>query len=160
MPGVAAEECTQTSSPIETDRPDTTNSSLVVPVGSFQNENGVNISSRGGTRMFDGTNTRLRLGIAPCMEVLVDVPTYMAPIGGSGASGFTDVAPAVKWQISPVPGKFDLSVTAGNGVAYRGDCNCRPWPAALPAIPVVGGDWGRLGRHRHGHQFLHAGGAG
>src|SRR5215475_11367018 len=98
--GVAAEECTQTSSPIETDRPDTTNSSLVVPVGSFQNENGVNISSRGGTRMFDGTNIRLRLGIAPCMEVLLDVPTYVAPIGGSEASGFTDVAPRVIVGIS------------------------------------------------------------
>src|SRR6516165_4115909 len=50
------------------------------------------------------------------MEVLVDVPTYVAPISGSGASGFTDVAPALKWQISPVPGKFDLSVTAGMGL--------------------------------------------
>src|SRR5438270_8259165 len=97
-PSVAAQECTQTSAPIETDRPDTTNSSVVVPVGSFQNENGFNISRRDGARVFDGTNSRLRLGIAPCLEVLVDVPTYVAPIRGSGASGFTNVVRAVKWQ--------------------------------------------------------------
>jgi len=30
-----------------------------------------------------------------------------------GSSGFSDVAPAVKWQISPVPGKIDLSMTIG-----------------------------------------------
>jgi len=148
MPGVGAEECTQTSSPIETDRPDTTNSSLVVPVGSFQNENGVNISSRGGTRFFDGTNTRLRLGIAPCMEVLLDVPTYAAPLGGSAASGFTDVAPAVKWQISPVPGKFDLSVTAGMGlptgaaaIAGRG---LQPY-LQFPWSVEIGGGWAVTG---------------
>jgi hypothetical protein len=111
-PAIAA-ECTQSSAPIETDRPDITNSSVVVPVGSFQSENGVNISTREGAQIFDGTNSRLRLGIAPCLEVLLDVSTYVTPVSGSGASGFTDVAPAVKWQISPIPGKFDLSVVAG-----------------------------------------------
>ena len=45
-PAIAADECTQTSAPIETDRPDITNSSVVVPVGSFQNENGINFSRR------------------------------------------------------------------------------------------------------------------
>jgi hypothetical protein len=85
----------------------------VVPVGSFQSENGVNISRRDGAQILDGTNSRLRLGIAPCLEVLADVPTYVTPFRGSGASGFTNVVPAVKWQISPAPGKFDLSVTTG-----------------------------------------------
>jgi hypothetical protein len=37
----AAEECTQPSNPIETDRPDITNSSIVLPVGSFR----INITS-------------------------------------------------------------------------------------------------------------------
>ena len=40
----AATECTQPDSPIETDRPDVTNSSIVVPAGSLQNENGVDTS--------------------------------------------------------------------------------------------------------------------
>jgi hypothetical protein len=48
----AADSCPQPGSEIATDRPDTTNSSLAVPQGSLQQENGVNI---------DGTNTRLSL---------------------------------------------------------------------------------------------------
>jgi hypothetical protein len=62
-------------------------------------------------------------GIAPCLEILVDVPSYVASVKASGSSGWTDVAPAVKWQISPLPGKIDLSVTAGvflpTGCVYR-----------------------------------------
>jgi hypothetical protein len=112
-PGSAADRCTQTSAPIETDRPDITNSSVVIPVGSFQNENGVNFSKRDDSRELDGTNTRLRFGIAPCLEVLVDLPSYVRTFRGPEPSGFTNTAPAVKWQISPIPGKFDLSATAG-----------------------------------------------
>jgi hypothetical protein len=48
----SAEECTQPSGPIATDRPDTTNSSVVVPVGSLQNENGINVSRRDGSDLF------------------------------------------------------------------------------------------------------------
>jgi Putative MetA-pathway of phenol degradation len=108
-----AEGCPQPSDEIATDRPDVTNSSLVVPVGSFQSENGINSSSRNSGQTIDGTNSRWRLGIAPCLEVLVDLPNYFANVRSPGTSGFSDVAPAVKWQISPLPGKFDLSMTVG-----------------------------------------------
>ncbi|HMA72412.1 MAG TPA: transporter [Xanthobacteraceae bacterium] len=113
---VAAEECTQPSEPIATDRPDTTNSSVVVPVGSLQNENGANVSRRNGADVFDGTNSRWRLGIVPCFELLIDLPNYVGTFRGAGPSGFGNVAPAFKWQISPIPGKFDLSLTAGVGL--------------------------------------------
>src|SRR6478609_10140242 len=109
-----SEGCPTAKDEIATDRPDVTNSSLVVPTGSLQNENGVNFSMRDdGGRIIDGTNSRWRLGIAPCLEVLVDLPTSVARLQGPANSGFTDVSPAVKWQISPLPGKFDLSVVAG-----------------------------------------------
>jgi Putative MetA-pathway of phenol degradation len=107
------EKCPQPEDEIATDRPDVTNSSVVVPFGSFQSENGINLDAHDSGRKIDGTNTRWRLGIAPCLEVLVDVPAYVANLRASGNSGWTDVAPAVKWQISPLPGKVDLSVTAG-----------------------------------------------
>jgi hypothetical protein len=81
----AADERTQPSNPIETDRPDTTNSSIVVPVGSLQNENGINVSRRNGADIFDGTNSRWRLGIAPCFEILVDVPNYVGTHRGTAA---------------------------------------------------------------------------
>jgi hypothetical protein len=108
-----ADTCPTAKDEIATDRPDVTNSSLVVPVGSFQSENGVNLSARDGSRTIDGTNTRWRLGVAPCLELLLDVPTYFANIRGPGSTGSSDVAPAVKWQVSPIPGKFDLSVVFG-----------------------------------------------
>lgn len=109
----AADGCPTEGDAIATDRPDVTNSSIVAPVGSLQIENGVNFNARNGTGVLDGTNTRLRLGVAPCVELLVDLPTYFAGVHGSATSGFSDVAPAVKWQISPVPGKVDLSAVIG-----------------------------------------------
>jgi Putative MetA-pathway of phenol degradation len=108
-----ADNCPKSTDEIATDRPDVTNSNLVVPTGSFQSENGSNLSARDGGRSVDGTNSRWRLGIAPCVEVLVDLPTYFANVKSPGRSGFSDVAPAVKWQISSVPGRIDLSMTAG-----------------------------------------------
>jgi hypothetical protein len=122
-----ADNCPSAKDEISTDRPDVTNSSLVVPAGSLQIENGINFSARDGSRFVDGTNTRLRLGIANCLEVLVDVPTYFANARSPENSGFSDVAPALKWQISPIPGKVDLSAvfgvalpTGAAGVAGRG----------------------------------------
>ncbi|MGZ3292348.1 MAG: transporter [Xanthobacteraceae bacterium] len=109
----AADACPKAGDEIATDRPDVTNSSLVVPVGSLQSENGVNVSAQDGSRILDGTNTRLRLGVAPCLELLVDLPSYFAAARGPASSGFSNVAPAVKWQISPVPGKIDLSAVVG-----------------------------------------------
>jgi hypothetical protein len=108
-----ADSCPTAKDEIATDRPDVTNSSIVVPVGSFQSENGVNGRGQDGSQIIDGTNTRWRLGISPCLEVLVDLPTYFGTVRGPASSGFTDAAPAIKWQVSPVPGKIDLSLVAG-----------------------------------------------
>jgi Putative MetA-pathway of phenol degradation len=114
--GVRADGCPTAKDAIATDRPDVTNSSLVVPVGSLQSENGVNFSTRDGGQIIDGTNTRWRLGIASCLELLVDLPTYSTTVRGSGSSGFSDVSPAIKWQVSPIPGKVDSSVVFGVGL--------------------------------------------
>jgi hypothetical protein len=145
----AAEGCPTAKDEIATDRPDVTNSSLVVPTGSLQSENGVNVSARDGARIFDGTNSRLRLGIAPCLEVLVDAPNYFAVFSGEGDSGATDVVPAIKWQISPIPGKVDLSIIVGAGlptgtpsVAGRG---VEPY-VQLPWSWELGGGWGINGQ--------------
>ncbi len=147
-PAGAAERCTQTSAPIATDRPDVTNSSVVVPVGSLQNENGANVSRRAGADIFDGTNSRWRLGISPCFEVLIDLPNYVGTFRGAGDSGFGNVAPAFKWQISPVPGKVDLSVTIGAGlptgavaIAGRG---VQPY-LQFPWSVELGDGWGVTG---------------
>jgi hypothetical protein len=46
----------------------------------------------------------------------VDLPTYSTPVRGPGSSGFSDVSPAIKWQVSPIPGKVDASVVFGVGL--------------------------------------------
>lgn len=144
----ANDGCPQSAAEIATDRPNVTNSSLVVPTGSLQNENGLNLTSRDGANILDGTNSRLRFGIAPCLEVLVDLPTYFATVRGRAASGFSDVAPAIKWQISPVPGAFDLSITAG--VALPTGASVIAGPGVQPYLQFpwsreLGGGWGISG---------------
>lgn len=147
-PRAKAESCPTPKEEIATDRPDVTNSSVVVPFGSFQSENGINTYAREGGREIDGTNTRWRLGIAPCLEIFVDVPTYFTNIKGQGSTGWTDVAPAVKWQISPVPGKIDLSVTAGlflpTGTAEIAGRGAQPY-LQIPWSWELNGGWGLSG---------------
>jgi hypothetical protein len=145
----SAKACTDTSSPIETDRPDITNSSVVVPVGSFQDENGVNVSRLRSAQTFDGTNSRLRLGIAQCLEVLVDLPNYVVEsFRGSRKSGFANIAPAVKWQMSPIPGKFDLSMTIGTalptGATSIGGAGLQPY-LQLPWSAGIAEGWAIAG---------------
>jgi hypothetical protein len=143
-----ADSCPTTKDEISTDRPDVTNSSVVVPAGSLQIENGINLGARDGSRSVDGTNTRWRLGIAPCLEFLVDTPTYFANVHGPGSSGFSDLAPALKWQISPNPGSVDLSAVFGVGlptgaadIAGRG---AQPY-VQLPWSWELRGGWGVSG---------------
>ncbi|MDA9525205.1 hypothetical protein XI06_34095 [Bradyrhizobium sp. CCBAU 11434] len=120
-----AGECPSPQSEIATDRPDVTNSSLVVPDGSIQIENGLNTSGQSAGKGFDGSNSRLRFGIAPCLEVLVDIPSHVGRLTGSVDTGFTNVTPAVKWQVSGLPA--NLSMVAGVGL-----------PTGTPAITGAG----------------------
>ena len=143
-----ADSCPSTKDEIDTDRPDVTNSSIVVPAGSLQIENGINSSARNGGRFVDGTNTRLRLGLANCLELLVDTPTYLANVRGLGSSGFSDVAPALKWQVSPIPGKFDLSAVFGvalpTGAASVAGLGAQPY-LQFPWSWELHGGWGLSG---------------
>src|SRR5579863_9479894 len=143
-----ADSCPQATEEIATDRPDVTNSSIVVPVGSLQNENGVNTSAQNGRQGVDGTNSRWRLGVAPCLELLVDLPNYFVNAHGGTVSGFSDVSPAVKWQISPVPGKIDLSIVSGvalpTGTAAIAGRGAQPY-VQMPWSSELHDGWGISG---------------
>jgi hypothetical protein len=116
LAGCAAAACPEPGSEIATDRPDVGNSSLVVPTGSVQAENGLNLSARDGTRFLDGTNSRIRLGVAPCLEILVDLPSYVAADRAGAITGWSNASPALKWQLGPLPADIDLSATMGLGL--------------------------------------------
>jgi len=80
----AAQDCPTSEDEIEVDRPDVTNSSVVVPVDSLQLEDGINLTRRSSSSILDGTNSRLRLGVAECLEVLLDVPDFNYTVHGTG----------------------------------------------------------------------------
>jgi hypothetical protein len=110
----AADGCPTSADEISTDRPDVTNSPLVVPYGSLQAENGVDWTVRQGSNVVSGSETRLRLGVARCTEVLADVPTYFYSLNGRASSGFSDLVVSIKREL-PVPFGFHLSATSGLG---------------------------------------------
>ena len=110
----AADGCPTNADEIVTDRPDTTNSARVVPYGSLQAENGIDWTNRERSNVISGTETRLRLGVAQCTEVLADVPTYFYSLNGRASSGFSDLVVSVKRELL-VPYGFRLSATAGLG---------------------------------------------
>jgi len=69
---------------------------------------------RRGSNGIDGSNTRLRLGVAHCTEFLIDVPSYFDSLNGSEPSGFSNVVVSFKRQL-PIPFGFDFSATGGMG---------------------------------------------
>src|SRR6202166_3327349 len=111
----ADDVCPNSASEISTDRPDVTNSSRVVPYGSLQIENGVDWTVRQGSDVISGTETRLRLGVAQCTEVLADVPTYFYSLNGRASSGFSDLVVSIKREL-PVPFGFHFSAARRFGL--------------------------------------------
>jgi hypothetical protein len=82
-PATAADRCPTDANEVATDRPDITNSSLVVPLGSLQAENGLDWTVRDGSNALDATNTRVRFGIVQCTEFLIDIPGYFGSFNAS-----------------------------------------------------------------------------
>jgi len=143
-----AGECPSPQSEIATDRPDVTNSSLVVPDGSIQIENGLNTSGQSAGKGFDGSNSRLRFGVAPCLEVLVDIPNYVGRLTGSVDTGFTNVSPGLKWQVSGLPEPANLSVVFGVGLPTGTQAITGPGYQPYLQFPwsyELGGGWGISG---------------
>jgi Putative MetA-pathway of phenol degradation len=98
--------------PISTDRPAIAESSVVVPTGSFQAENGFMITNDQGQRSLDAPETSMRFGVASNTELRFSAPDYYrdAASGTGVGSGFGDITIGMKEQLGPTPGGFDLSV--------------------------------------------------
>jgi len=94
--------------PIATDRPAITDSSIVVPPGSLQAENGFEETLSQGQHTFDGPETWLRFGVASHTELRLIAPDFFGQ--PSAGSGFGDLAIGVKQQLGPTPGGFDVSL--------------------------------------------------
>ena len=113
------------AAPIVTDRPAVTDSSIVVPPGSLQSENGFARTVNLEQRTLDGPETLLRFGLASKTEVRLTAPDYFGR--KEMTCGFGDLAVGMKQQLGPTPGGFDvslilsLSLPAGaRGISSRG----------------------------------------
>lgn len=95
---------------IITDRPDVTESSVVVPKDSLQIENGATWTSDHGSKTYDLSESLIRIGLSTRTEFRFVVPNYLGGITGQDATGFGDIAVGMKQQIGPLPGGVDLSV--------------------------------------------------
>jgi hypothetical protein len=140
--------CSDSQTDIATDRPDVTNSSLVVPRGSLQLENGINWTARQSATVIDGTNSRLRIGVAQCIEVLFDLPDYFHSLRGRAAAGYSDFSPAIKRQLGHLPGDIELSATVGleipTGTARIAGSGYGAY-VQVPWSKEIGGGWGLSG---------------
>lgn len=125
--------------PIATDRPAVTDSSVVVPLGSLQFEDGFADAVSQGQQTLDGPETLMRFGLAPKTELRLTVPDYFGTIGAG--SGFGDFALGLKQQLGPSAG-FDVSLvvalslpTGARGISSGGyDPFVQlPWSRALSA---------------------------
>jgi hypothetical protein len=100
-----------TDAEIVTDRPDITESSIVVPKGRLQLENGLTWTSDRGGQAFDLSETLIRAGVSTRTEIRIVVPNYLESLSRpASASGFGDLALGMKHQLGPLPGGIDLSV--------------------------------------------------
>ena len=125
-------------SPIATDRPAVADSSVVVPLGSLQFENGFADTVTHRQNTFDITETLIRVGIAAKTELRLTTPDYFAQPGTS--SGFGDLGIGLKQQLGPTPGGFDVSLvlslslpTGGRAISSQGyDPSVQlPWSRTL-----------------------------
>jgi hypothetical protein len=108
-----AEPCgARAQEPIATDRPQIASSSIVVPCGSLQFENGLSATSAAGQRTFDLPETSARLGVFSKTELRFGVPIYFQndPTTSGFVNGFGDFSLGFKQQLGPVKGGFDVSV--------------------------------------------------
>ena len=99
-------------STISTDRPQVTSSSIVVPCGSLQFENGFQETSAGGRQSYDLPETAVRFGVLRKTELRFGVPDYywnLATASGA-ATGLGDLSLGFKQQLGPTKGKFDVSI--------------------------------------------------
>jgi hypothetical protein len=137
------------SSTISTDRPQITNSSVVVPCGSLQFENGFQQIGSAGRQGFDLPETSIRFGIASKTELRLGVPDYFhnTDTGSAFASGAGDLLIGLKQQLGPAHG-FDVSVipsvslpTGSNALSSHGyDASVQvPWSRSLTKVWALSG---------------------
>lgn len=135
---------------ISTDRPSVANSSVVVPQGGLQFENGLLVTHAQAQFTLDLPETSVRCGLLTKTELRLTVPDYYynLPSGSGTTSGFGDLAIGAKQQLGPLFGSFNLSAifflsfpTGVEAISSHGydPALQLPWSRLLSANWTLGG---------------------
>ncbi len=93
-----------------TDRPDFTESGVVVPRGSFQVEGGLTWErSAHDIRTASGPELLIRWGFMRQMELRIGLPNYVDLRNHENDSGFGDSSIGTKLELGPIGGEWDLA---------------------------------------------------
>ena len=148
---------------ISTDRPQITSSSIVVPCGSLQFENGFAETGNAGQRTFDLPETSVRLGILSKTEFRLGAPDYFSntQTASGFATGLGDLSVGFKQQLGPTHG-FDVSLipavslpTGASSISSHGyDPSLQiPWSRAITKTWTAAGmfslAWPTQGQRRN-----------
>ena len=149
----AAQKCgSGADAPLSTDRPQVTNSSIVVPCGSLQLENGLEVSGNGSQAGVDVPETSLRYGLLRKTELRFALPNYFGTnaVSPGLAGGTGDVVFGMKQQIGPVRG-FDVSFIPSLSLPTGSDARTShgydpgfqvPWSKSLSKNWTAAGQFG------------------
>lgn len=148
--GTAAARADEDADPvISTGRPSVTDSSVVVPKGAVQIENGLLITDTGAQHVVDLPESTVRYGLLRKTEVRLGLPDYFGTISGrrDQASGWSDINIGLNQQLGPVAGT-DFSIigilsmpTGGSAVTSGGyDPGIElPWSRSIATHWTIGG---------------------
>lgn len=96
---------------IATDRPDFTESELVVPAGMIQIENGMTLERDSSNYSYSLPESLFRIGTTDNFEFRVGAPLFnVQKTGGETGNGWGDTYLGFKYQIGPLPGDIGLSI--------------------------------------------------
>src|ERR1700758_932169 len=151
-------------SPIATDRPQITSSSVVVPCGSLQFENGFQETNNGGQRTLDLPEIAVRFGIATKTEIRFGAPDYFFndETASGVATGLGDLSVGFKQQLGPTRVGFDVSLipsvslpTGANLISSHGyDPTVQlPWSRALTKTWTAAGMFSLMWRTEGASKF-------
>ncbi len=103
-------------SELVTDRPDFTESAVVVPVGSPQIEAGITWIDSDLVDELSGAEVLVRWTVARRFELRFGLPDYLVVSKESGASGFSDSTIGAKIQLGPIAKSWDLALIAATSL--------------------------------------------
>ena len=109
--GIASAEDAVMPEKIATDRPDFTESELVVPANMIQIENGLTFSRDDADYNFGLPESLFGIGATDSLEFRVGAPLFnVQKTAGERDNGWGDTYLGFKYQIGPLPGDIGLSI--------------------------------------------------